>query len=577
MILGGILLAMNTVRTPRALRQFRLNKKLFINIAAVFVLFAIAATSILANENLRKRLGSMLKVQAISSSNRLQDWNLTMHMIADKPITGHGLVTRHYFFTQYQKEKNLQALKDYHKIISHNVILGIGADMGLLAMGLFVFILLAHFNLNGGGFFKGPSVLRKWHLALILAMAGFFPSLMVGAFVDTSAILFWLIIGLGMRVKRPKVVSIPQQTPKAYLGSLRSKLLAPATSWGLLFLMGISAVFGVLRYVSRYYYDLGSGYKAAGKTDLAEEMLLKAAFLLPGNYYYPLELARVNVLQQDFTSARKYYDEVLNILPFDVSQVAEYGNQLYAMGFKNEGKLVLEKALSLAAIDSDGNIIPNLIFDQRVGDAQKSDYFAELLKGNVSTFFQMADSSLTNRTVAEKIMAQSDPASFDEVQVYQFVRLSGLLGKDHLLDRPITDRFYELFPKYVWQNIARERSLGNLNRSNTLVNTYLRRQHKDAVFLNEMAINLFVEKRMDEAAIVFLAAIQNWDNLYVENLIAHEYLSEIYENSHRHSKAQKHRFAADFIKRDLATKVALSLGSWFDPQALQIKEYMDWL
>ena len=134
----------------------------------------------------------MFALGAISSSNRLQDWKLTMNMILAKPLTGHGLVTRHHIFTQYQDVKELQNLKDYHKIISHNAILGIGADMGLLAMMLFLFILFANLKSSAAGILRGFCGHRRWQLAGFLSLIGFIPSLLVGAFVDTSAILFWL-------------------------------------------------------------------------------------------------------------------------------------------------------------------------------------------------------------------------------------------------------------------------------------------------------------------------------------------------------------------------------------------------
>jgi tetratricopeptide (TPR) repeat protein len=413
----------------------------------------------------------------------------------------------------------------------------------------------------------GPLRKRRWQLACFLSLLGFIPSLLVGAFVDTSALLFWLVIGLGLRFGgKKRIKRLPNQIALV-LG--KTALVA---------LLVISAFFSLLRYTSRYYYDLGSQYKAVNELEKAETALRKAAFLLPGNYYYPLELARINFLQNDIPSAMTHYQEVLSILPFDVSMYGEYGNQLYATGQKELGRSVLKRALALAPVDAGGDLAPNLIFDDSVPLGEKKKYFENLLKGNIGSFYKLMEADSSKQAQAIYLFTQGDVTLLGDVQRYHFLRLGGLLENSHA--NSVSSKIDEVTQGnsgFVWKSVARYRARGNLNESNRLINEHMRGFSRDSVFLNEMGINLFVARRFDEAEITFKAAIRNWGNLYVENLIAHEYLEQIYKRSHRQSLADKHRRAAEFIKRHLSTKVALSLGSWFDPEALQIKEYMNWL
>ena len=155
---------------------------------------------------------------ASSGLERIEFWKASLAIIRDNPFFGAGPGTFKFVYPQYQK--TFGALTDH----PHNVFLKIGAENGVIAVGLFgLFLLATLFLALRGGLFMTP---------LFFGATGALAHNLIDYNLNfaSTALLLWMFLGILMneaRVKRAGEIKLP-------------KILATLSIGGLIFL-GITA------------------------------------------------------------------------------------------------------------------------------------------------------------------------------------------------------------------------------------------------------------------------------------------------------------------------------------------------
>ena len=190
---------------------FKKNRKIFIIILAVIILvtflFVIPTPlnkSGTAIEKIKNRISISQLTQDYSIKRRVTTWKYTVLMIKDHPLLGSGIGTFKYNTLKYQAEffdqGENRSLYPYGLADkAHNEYLQLWAEMGIVGLGIFVWLIISYFN-------YGLKILRKskdeYKQAIIIGLMGAVGAVLVdGIFgfplhLSATIILFWMSLGL---------------------------------------------------------------------------------------------------------------------------------------------------------------------------------------------------------------------------------------------------------------------------------------------------------------------------------------------------------------------------------------------
>ena len=156
----------------------------------------------------------------VSVQSRFTLWSACAEMIRQKPLTGWGvgsfpLKAGDYISTvptAAQVEKQGVTLSS----IAHNEYLQLGAELGMVGLGLYLAVILGFFVHTIRALKQSGSPSRRW---LILASIAGVASQSINAltnpgwhFSDVNPLL-WLLMGMGMAAAMPHVTAKPRQMP----------------------------------------------------------------------------------------------------------------------------------------------------------------------------------------------------------------------------------------------------------------------------------------------------------------------------------------------------------------------------
>ena len=164
--------------------SFFLKRKYFIFLVLFFLVF------IIFNPMLRERL--IFTFSNTGDAGRFCLWKATILMIKDNPFLGKGIGTFMDYLPIYDKELGYQ--------YAHNSYLQIAAETGVFSLLFFVLFIFSILYTNIKIFIKNKNLLV---LAINSAIFGY----SVHSFFDTqfyglqTATLFWVILGLGSKIK----------------------------------------------------------------------------------------------------------------------------------------------------------------------------------------------------------------------------------------------------------------------------------------------------------------------------------------------------------------------------------------
>jgi len=221
------------------------HKKIFIFILALIILvtFLFALPNPLnkpgtAISKIKSRISISQFTESSSLKRRIAIWKFTGMMIKDHPIFGSGLGTFKYNSLSYQAQffdqgENRSLYPYGFADKAHNEYLQLGAELGMLGLGIFLWLLITYFN-------YGIKLLKRLkdeykQGILIGLMGGVVAVLIDGIFgfplhLPATIVLFWLFIGLVVSLNHSenhaeqevKTVSVKETQSKAKAGGDKS-------------------------------------------------------------------------------------------------------------------------------------------------------------------------------------------------------------------------------------------------------------------------------------------------------------------------------------------------------------------
>lgn len=186
------------------------NKKLFIIIFLAIIL--IISLFVIPNplnkpgtiiSKIKDRTSVTQLTQSYSIKRRIATWKFTILMIKDHPLLGSGIGTYKYNTLKYQAEFFEQgenrALYPYgFADRAHNEYLQLWAEMGMIGLGIFIWLMVCYFN-------YGIKILNKiknhYKQAILIGLMGSIAAVLVdGIFgfplhLAATIVLFWIAIG----------------------------------------------------------------------------------------------------------------------------------------------------------------------------------------------------------------------------------------------------------------------------------------------------------------------------------------------------------------------------------------------
>jgi len=196
------------------------HKKIFI----LFLVLIILVTFLFALPNPLNKPGTIISkikgrisiaqlTKDYSLRRRFAIWKFTTMIIQDYPILGSGLGTFKYNSLNYQAKFFDQGENRYlfpYGIAdkAHNEYLQLGAEIGILGLGIFLWIVITYFN-YGIKFLK--RIEDKYKQGIIIGLMGGIIAILVDAIfgfplhLPATLVLFWLTIGLTITVIKIEV------------------------------------------------------------------------------------------------------------------------------------------------------------------------------------------------------------------------------------------------------------------------------------------------------------------------------------------------------------------------------------
>jgi len=191
------------------------NKKLFIIIFLAIIL--IISLFVIPNPlnkpgTIISKIKDRISVTQLTRSNpikrRIATWKFTALMIKDHPLLGSGIGTYKYNTLKYQAEffeqgENRSLYPHGFADKAHNEYLQLWAEMGIIGLGIFIWLMVCYFN-------YGIKILNKiknhYKQALLIGLIGSIMAVLVdGIFgfplhLAATIVLFWIAIGFTVAI-----------------------------------------------------------------------------------------------------------------------------------------------------------------------------------------------------------------------------------------------------------------------------------------------------------------------------------------------------------------------------------------
>ncbi len=223
------------------------HKKIFIFILALIILvtFFFALPNPLnkpgtAISKIKSRISISQLTKDYSLRRRFATWKFTTMIIKDYPILGSGLGTFKYNSLNYQanffdqgENRSLYPYGIADK--AHNEYLQLGAEIGILGLGIFLWIVITYFN-------YGIKLLKriedKYKQGIIIGLMGGIVAVLIDAIfgfplhLPATLVLFWLFIGLIVSLNHSenhsgqevKTIGIKETRSKAKTNRIQSNI-----------------------------------------------------------------------------------------------------------------------------------------------------------------------------------------------------------------------------------------------------------------------------------------------------------------------------------------------------------------
>jgi O-antigen ligase/Tfp pilus assembly protein PilF len=302
------------------------NRKFFIVIfLAIIIIISLILIPNLLNKpgtvisKIKSRISVAQLIQGHNIKRRMATWKFTIMMIKDHPLQGSGIGTFKYNSLRYQAEffsqgdnRSLYPYGIAHE--AHNEYLQLGAELGIIGLGIFLWMIIAYF-------YYGLKILKKtkdnYKQGVIIGLMGIVMAVLVdGIFgfplhLPATIMLFWLSFGLTIsifqtgeekRAKESENIKNDSRGEK-YLFQFKPFLYIGIIILSIFLCVTLSRVF--IARVCWYY-----GVKEAEKGNLNRTMDIYQKSLkydpYLGSMYYGIGAILMNY-KKDFTMAEEYF------------------------------------------------------------------------------------------------------------------------------------------------------------------------------------------------------------------------------------------------------------------------------
>jgi O-antigen ligase/Tfp pilus assembly protein PilF len=301
------------------------NRKIFIIVLAAIIIMTFiftVPTPLNKDGTFISKIKSRLSFAALSQSKpikrRIATWKFTALMIKDHFLIGSGIGTFKYNTLKYQAKFFEQG--DNRSIYpygfaekSHNEYLQLWAELGIIGLLIFIWLLICYFN-------YGIKLLRRiksdYRQGLIIGLMGSIVAVLVDALFGfplhlmATIILFWLVLGLTITIGRIKPSPINEN-----LNQKNFSRFKPLLYLGIIFLAVFLCVTITRPFIARVYYYYGNKEIEKGNVKENIKNYEKALKYDPylGEVYYSMGLTLANegfynLSQEYFEKAEKFID-----------------------------------------------------------------------------------------------------------------------------------------------------------------------------------------------------------------------------------------------------------------------------
>ncbi len=255
---------------------------------------------------------------------RIHIWEVTLNIIKSTPILGTGLGTFQIEFPKFKYPDFDLEVRIENLLHAHNEYLEILAEMGILGLGIFLWLMISFF----GYAFKYLKNKGGENLTVVGLISGIVAVLVASLFSVSlrwtgPAFIFWFLIGLTMVIISPKTES--KEPPKKPKKGRFSHLL--------LFSVALISIFLIAGWYIRMYQ--ANVYLARGEIFLKKGMKGKAIFELkrsldknPFCVVAIYLLGCLNVEPGSLNEAQSWFEKLEKLAP-DFTNVHEWKGQLY--------------------------------------------------------------------------------------------------------------------------------------------------------------------------------------------------------------------------------------------------------
>ena len=312
------------------------HKKIFILVLALIILitFLFALPNPLNKpgtviSKIKSRISVAQFTQGSSLKRRIAIWKFTTLMIKDHPIFGSGLGTFKYNSLNYQakffeqgENRSLYPYGIADKV--HNEYLQLGAELGILGLGIFFWIIIIYFS-------YGIKLLKRtkdrYKQGILIGLMGGIMAVLVDAIfgfplhLPATLVLFWLFIGLIVSVEYSEQETKIEEVKKAGLKAKSNKTerniyrFKPLLYLVIILLSLFFCVMVIRPFVSQIYEYYGVQYAKKADYDTASKNFQEALKWNPyfGMMYYNLgqiisQKGIYGLAIENFEKAEKYID-----------------------------------------------------------------------------------------------------------------------------------------------------------------------------------------------------------------------------------------------------------------------------
>jgi O-antigen ligase/Tfp pilus assembly protein PilF len=338
---------------------------------------------------IKNRISLTQLSQDSSLKRRIAIWKFTVMMIKDRPLLGSGIGTYKYNTLSYQAKffaqgENRSLYPHGFAQEAHNEYLQLGAEMGIVGLGIFIWLIITYFRYGLKSLRKIKDESKK---GILIGLMGSVVAILVDSLfgfplhLPATVILFWLALGLTVVVGREednkgkgeqKIINSPgtaegygktEKIVKVESESINKKrkdinnsktgkmsILKPILYVGVILLALFLSISVIRPFIARTYWyqaNAKANREITGTADINEtiDMYFQALKWDPylGEVYY--EIGKILMQNGYYTPALEYFEKAekyvdLPALPLDMARL--YKDK----GMLDEAAVKLKQAIS---------------------------------------------------------------------------------------------------------------------------------------------------------------------------------------------------------------------------------------